>query len=116
MGYPVTQGGVLVDAWWIPIEEAEVYIRQREACTAQLIAEMETFCGRVYRDLAGTEDGEVVWGESVFGTERSCLVFLDPQTVEAALEAAKKKELRKFILESNEMTEFAAQLNFDSAN
>ena len=31
------------------------------------------------------------------------------------LEAAKKKELRKFILESNEMTELAAQLNFDSA-
>ena len=58
----------------------------------------------------------MVWGESVFGTERSCLVFLDPQTVEAVLEAAKKKELRKFILESNEMTEFAAQLNFDSAN
>ena len=112
MGYPVTQGGVLVDAWWIPIEEAEVYIRKREACAAQLIAEMETFCSRV----AGTEDGEVVWGESVFGTERSCLVFLDPQTVEAALEAAKKKELRKFILESNEMTELAAQLNFDSAN
>ena len=112
MGYPVTQGGVLVDAWWIPIEEAEVYIRQREACAAQLIAEMETFCGRVYRDLAGTEDGEVVWGESVFGTERSCLVFLDPQTVEAA----KKKEQRKFILESNEMTEFTAQFNFDSAN
>ena len=70
MGYPVTQGGVLVDAWWIPIEEAEVYIRKREACAAQLIAEMETFCGRVYRDLAVTEDGEVVWGESVFGTER----------------------------------------------
>ena len=116
MGYPVTQGGVLVDAWWIPIEEAEVYIRKREACAAQLIAEMETFCSRVYRDLAGTEDGEVVWGESVFGTERSCLVFLDPQTVEAALEAAKKRELRKFILESNEMTELAAQLNFDSAN
>lgn len=116
MGYPVSQGGVLVDAWWIPIEEAEVYIRQREACAAQLIAEMETFCGRVCRDLAGTEDGEVVRGESVFGTERSCLVFLDPQTVEAALEAAKKKELRKFILESNEMTEFAAQFNFDSAN
>ena len=23
MGYPVTQGGVLVDAWRIPIEEAE---------------------------------------------------------------------------------------------
>lgn len=77
MGYPVSQGGVLVDAWWIPIEEAEVYIRQREACAAQLIAEMETFCGRVCRDLAGTEDGEVVRGESVFGTERSCLVFLD---------------------------------------
>ena len=115
MGYPVTQGGVLVDAWRIPIEEAEIYIRQREACAAQLIAEMETFCGRAYRDLAGTEDGEVVWGESVFGTEHSCLVFLDPQTVEAALEAAKKKELRKFILESNEMTELAAQLNFDSA-
>ena len=54
----------------------------------------------------------MVWGESVFGTERSCLVFLDPQTVEAA----KKKELRKFILESNEMTEFTAQFNFDSAN
>lgn len=34
MGYPVSQGGVLVDAWWIPIEEAEVYIRQREACAA----------------------------------------------------------------------------------
>lgn len=29
MGYPVTQGGVLVDAWRIPIEEAEVYIRRR---------------------------------------------------------------------------------------
>ncbi len=40
MDYPVTQGGLLVGAWWISIEKAEAYIRRREPCVAQLIDEM----------------------------------------------------------------------------
>ena len=47
MDYPVTRGGVLTDAWLIPSEEAEACIRQREACAAQLMAEIKTFCSRV---------------------------------------------------------------------
>ena len=91
LDYPGTRGGVLTDAWLIPSEEAEACIRQREACAAQLMAEIKTFCSRDFRDLAQTEDGEVVWGDAVFGAERSCPIFLDPQMVENAMEAAKKR-------------------------
>ena len=55
------------------------------------MAEIKTFCSRDFRDLAQTEDDEVVWGEAVFGAERSCPIFLDPQMVENAMEAAKKR-------------------------
>ena len=92
---------VKVDAYLIPEDEAEEYIRKREFYAGKAAEIFGEFCHSVTRQWAGSEDGEAVTGLDEDG-ELMMLVHLDPYDIEMKEEADREGRLRDALLEHNE--------------
>ena len=82
---------VVVDAYWIPEDEAMEYIRDREllALIATEIFTSEGF--KVERDFAGSQEGEAIIGLENNG-EIARFIHLDPYSIEGLKDAIKNNE------------------------
>lgn len=73
-------GMVLIDNYWVDETEAEKFLADRAAAGKKAEAAMRTFCAKVDRQWAGSEDGEAVVGLASDGSIRS-MIHLDPHAV-----------------------------------
>jgi len=86
-----------VDAYYIPSDQAEAYIADREYFAGKAAEVFREFCPRVFRDWAGSEDGEAVLGCD--GSGRLMMhVHLNPDNIRQMKEAERRGELRRWLL------------------
>lgn len=82
-------GMTLVDAYWIPDEELAQYCADREAVAAAYTEAFRTEGYRVFREWAGSEDGEAVTASDDSGRLLAA-IHLDPMAVEEWREYQRK--------------------------
>ncbi len=90
-----SQKMILVDAYWIPENEAGQYIAAREETARRLTQAIQSFCPGVERCWAGSEDGEAVVGLDSKG-ELMVVMHLDPYTIEE-VQAMTDEELLSYL-------------------
>lgn len=98
------KGMTLVDNYWIPDEELEDYLAERDHFRKAIIALAEDYFPKVTTAFQGSEDGEAVVAYQENGTFRF-LMHLDPMRIEEMKEAERNNELRDYFLDICEITE-----------
>ncbi|MDO4692204.1 MAG: hypothetical protein Q4A64_04950 [Porphyromonadaceae bacterium] len=100
--YEITKFGVRVDAYHVNLEDAETYCRDREALAERATRFFETFCFRVSRDWAGSEDGEAIVGYNR-REEIIALIHLDPLGIQMHTENPDDRAFEDELLYHNEI-------------
>lgn len=88
-------GMTLVDSYYIPDEEVDQYVKDREHYAAKATAFFEKEGWIVSRDFKGSQDGEAIVGRDKEG-EIQRFVHLDPMDVEGMKEADAKGFFEKY--------------------
>lgn len=97
--FPVEADGMtLVDAYYIPNDALEAYIKDRDEMAAKAMRIFQKHCHSVRRDYAGSQDGEALIGCDEDG-EIMLFIHLDPDGIDAMKTADENGELERWLLE-----------------
>lgn len=97
-------GMTLVDNYWIPDEEVEAYMAERDMYRSRIMELATAYFPEVTTAFAGSEDGEAVVAYRADGSFRF-LIHLDPMRIREMKEADAKGELEAYFIEVCEISE-----------
>ncbi|MBK2403386.1 hypothetical protein GTU75_00615 [Erysipelothrix rhusiopathiae] len=102
--YPIYMDDlVLVDAYYVPRDTVQSYIKDREFFAMKAQDVFATFCARVERKWENTEEGEAIVGYDEHNTIVA-LVHLNPKGIEQMLHAYQNHDLESYLLKLNQLS------------